>query len=158
MINSLFFKQSKRLTVKILGAVILILTGTIIFDGAAPLSQIISMSSIGIVLLGYSISYEFRKDYINKKHFQLFGITLFKYKLDVLFPDYIIVFSASFKQGSDWGPVAALGKETKEGSYVVRLFKGKKHFTVCTSNSLASAKDKAGKLAALLNVELIVKN
>jgi hypothetical protein len=56
MINGLFFKQPKPLTVKILGTIILILTATIIYVGVAPLSQLIGMSIIGIVLLGYSIS------------------------------------------------------------------------------------------------------
>lgn len=158
MIKTLFFKQSKPLTVKILGAVFLILVGSLVYEGVAPLNQIIIMSILGMVLLGYSISYEFRSDYTNKKYFQLFGITVFKQKLDVIFPDYITVFSASYKQGSEWGPVAALGKETKEGSYVVRLFKGNKHFTVCKSNSLGSAKNKASRLAELLKVELVLKN
>lgn len=158
MKNSIYFKQSKPLTVKMLGAIILVLVFFFIYDGIAPLNQIVVMSIIGILLIGYSFSYEFRNDYNNKKHFQLFGISFFKFKLEVFFPDYISVFSASFKKGSDWGPVAALGNDNKEKSYVVRLFKGNKHFTVCQGNSLTVAKAQASKLSNLLKVKTIVKD
>lgn len=76
----------------------------------------------------------------------------------MFYPDYISLFSASFKQDATWGQVVALGKQLKDKSYVIRLFKDRQHFTVFKSHSLDSAKDKATQLTSLLDVKLIVKN
>ena len=157
MKNKLFFNQKKALTVRILGVVILVLLAYLWFNVSLPISQIVVMFSLGIFLVGYSVAYEFNNDFKNKKHLKLFGVTLFKVSLDVLFPEYISVFSASFKKGADWGSVAAIGKENKENDYVIRLFKGRKHFTVYKTKSQEEARDKATALATLLKVELVLK-
>jgi len=73
-------------------------------------------------------------------------------------PDYITVFSASFKKDSEWGPVAAMGNQTRSAKYVIRFFKGNKHFTVWMSNSQALAKTKAMELGQLLQTEVRLKN
>jgi len=97
MIEAMHFKQSKPLTVKMLGVVTLLFIGCIVYAGSPPLRQIITMSAIGILLVGYSISYEIKADFNNKMHLKLFGITVFKHSLDLIFPEYITVFSARFK-------------------------------------------------------------
>lgn len=85
-------------------------------------------------------------------------MSLIKLKLDVIHPEYISVFAASYKKGSEWGPVAALGNENREKDYVIRLFKGRKHFTVYKAKSLSEARNKGAELAELLQVELKVKD
>ncbi|WP_298505580.1 hypothetical protein [uncultured Maribacter sp.] len=55
----------------------------------------------------------------------------------------MIVFSAKFKQGAEWGSLAAIGKERREDSFVIRFFTGNKHFTVYRTSSLKKAKEKA---------------
>lgn len=154
MIEAMHFRQSKPLTVKILGVVILLFIGYIVYVGTPPLSQIITMSATGILLVGYSISYEIKADFSNKKHFKLFGITVFKHSLNLIFPDYITVFSARFKQSSNWGPVAAMGKEIGNTNFVIRFFKGSRHFTIFKTNSLELANTEADKLGKLLKVQV----
>lgn len=154
MIEAMSFRQSKPTTVKILGVVILLFIGYVVYAGNPPLSQIITMSAIGIPLVGYSISYEIKTDFNNKTHFKLFGLTVFKQRLAIIFPDYITVFSARFKQSSNWGPVAAMGKENSDSIFVIRLFKDSRHFTVFKTNSLELASTEAEKLGRLLNVEI----
>jgi len=112
------------------------------------------MATIGLLLVGYSISYEIKSDFNNKTHYKFFGITVFIQRLAIIFPDYITVFSARFKQSSDWGPVAAMGKETDNETFVIRFFKGNRHFTVFKTNSLKLANTEAEKLGLLLNVEI----
>lgn len=154
MILAIHFKQPKPITIKILGTVILLMTAFIGYGGTPPLGQMITMLSIGTLLLAYSISYEIKANFNNRRHFKLFGITIFKQSLDIAFPDYITVFSARFKQRSDWGPVAAMGKENSNAAFVVRLFKGNRHFTVFKTNSFDLANIKAEMLGRLLNVEV----
>jgi len=154
MSNAMFFKQSKPVTVQILGVILLVLMAISVYEGEPPLSQIISMSAMGIILLGYSVSYEIRSDFDNKRHIQLFGISVLKSKLKLSYPEYVTVFSARFKQNTDWGPVAALGKEANSGSFVIRLFKGNKYFTVFKTKLIETANMKAEKLAKLLGVSV----
>ena len=146
MIEAMHFRQSKPSTVKILGVVILLFIGYIVYAGAPPLSQISTMSAIGILLVGYSISYEIKADFNKNKHFKLFGITVFKHSLALIFPEYITVFSVRFKHGSDWGPVAAMGKGNSNANFVFRLLKGHRHFTILKTNSLKLANTEVDKL------------
>ncbi len=157
MKQSLFFKQSKPSTVKILGFFILLLTLMLIYEGVAKINQIIIMLIIGVVLLAYSISYEFCNSFTNYKHFKLFGLSLFRQNLPSFHPNYISVFSSSTKKDSEWGPIAAMGKQSIGKDYVVRMFNENKHFTVFRSRSLEIARTKATELGKMLNVEVSVK-
>lgn len=154
MKNSLYFKQLKPTTVTVLGVFLLIILGMVMFTNSGTLDQYIVLSGLSIVVLGYSISYEITKDFKNKKHYKLFGQTLFRQKLQCIYPEYITVFSASFKQGAEWGSVAALGKERGERLFVIRLFKGNRHFTIFKTKSLEKATTMAVELCELLSVEL----
>ena len=158
MKKALHFKQKKPLTVIILGALMLLLVVYLIFNNSGPLNQKVILGILSIVLIGYSVSFEIGSDFINYRHLKIFGITLFKSKLNISFPDYLIVFSAKYKQGAEWGSVAAMGKQRGGDNYVVRLFKGNKHFTVFRTNSLEVAKTRATELSELLNIEIRGKN
>ena len=158
MTKSIFFKQSKPSTVIILGTSIIALALFLVYEGTASLSQILTMIVLGLLLLGYSISYEFDSNLSHKRHIKLFGVSIFRSKLECIFPEYITVFLAVFKKGSDWGPVSAMGKETRDGKYVIRFFKGNTHFTVWKTNSLPIAVSRAAKLGELINVKVLDKN
>ncbi|UII81587.1 hypothetical protein [Flagellimonas sp. CMM7] len=152
----MFFKQSKPSTVIILGVFMLLLTLLLIYEGTVDLNQIIGMTIIGTVLLSYSISYELRGDFDNIKHFKLFGLSLFKQRF-TFSSDYISVFSTSAKKSSDWGPIAAMGKGTRNEHFVIRLFKENEHFTVFRSKSCETVVPKATELGRILNIEVIIK-
>lgn len=155
--KSLFLKQSKPHTIPVLGGVILVFTLVLLAEGKAGFGQILTMTAIGVVLLGYDISYEICKNLKHKWHFQLFGFTIIRKKLALFIPDYLVVFSALFKKDADWGPVAALGNKAKNGTYVIRLFKGNKHFTIWKPKSLKLTKEKALMAGKLLDVEVKIK-
>ncbi len=152
--KSLFFKQEKPLTVKILGIALLILSLINLITNANKLNQTTTMFLIGLLLLSYSISYEIKKDYKNKKHIKVFGFSIIKLNLEIKFPNYITIFSAQYKQETNWGSVAALGNEAKKERFVIRLFKGNKHFTIYKKNKLEVVKTKAYKLSEFLNIDL----
>ena len=157
MRNGLFFKQSKPFTVIVLGIVFLTIAALVLIQDATQLEQIITMSCIGIILLGYSISFEMKENYDHKKHFKIFGATIFKGKLKCFIPEYATIFSATGIQNSEWGPVAAMGNQRKDQNYVVRLFKGNQHFTLLRTTSYDIAKDKAEKLGVLLKIEVHIE-
>jgi len=154
MNEPIFLKQAKPIMANILGVFVLILAVFLIYEQTAKMSQLLIMLLIVVLLLGHSTSYEIRQDLRHKKHFKLFGVTVFKQKLECIFPDYITVFSALFKKDAEWGPIAAMGKKGREGNYVVRFFKGNTHFTLWKTNSLDLANRKAMELGKLLNVEV----
>ena len=156
--KSLYFKQSKPLTVTILGIVILVLLVFLTIEDRVAWSQIFIMSLIGFVLLGYSVSYEIKENLDHKIHFKLYGVSLFSQKLEVILPEYIIVFSALFKKDSEWGPVAALGSKSKGGTYVIRFFTGNRHFTIWKTKNLDLANTRAKEVGELLNTEVRLKS
>lgn len=158
MSKSLFFKQSKPLTVSILGGSMMALAFVLWTAGGPGPSQISTMLIGGLALLGYSVSFEMIDTLNHKKHLKMFGRTIFKQKLRSFSPEYISVFSALFKQGSEWGPVAALGGKREDGNYVIRFFKGNKHFTIWKATSLEEAKARAKELGALLKVEVRLRD
>lgn len=158
MTKSIFLKQSKPLTLSILGGAILVLTLFLIMEGRAELAQISTMVIIGLALLGYSVSFEIKDNLEHKRHLKIFGVTIFEQKLASLSPDYITVFSALFKQGSEWGPVSALGGKRQSGNYVIRFFKGNRHFTIWKSKSLEAANAKAKEVGDLLKVEVRLRD
>ncbi|MDY8135327.1 hypothetical protein [Aquimarina sp. 2201CG5-10] len=152
--NEVFLKQSKPLKVKILGILIIVLIVYLFFFYDSPLSQIVTLSIISFLLLSYSISYEIRKDFSNYKHISFLGFSVFKQKLKIDFPDYISVFSASFKQDNEWGAISAIGKEGKHDAFVVRFFSGNKNFTIYKTNKYSRALSKSNKIGDLLNIEI----
>lgn len=152
--KSIFLKQQKPLKVKILYMLIFMLTIYLIIVDTIILSQIMTLLGIGLILLGYSVSYEIKKDFENHKHIMFFGFSVFKEKLVINFPEYISVFSASFKQDNTWGAVSAIGTKQRQDAIVIRFFSDTTHFTVFKTSSHTIAFDNAKKLKALLDVEI----
>lgn len=123
MIKAFFFEQMKPLTVKILGAILLVFVLYLILTNSGPLNQKVFLGILSLVLVGYSVAYEIGRDFENYKHLKWFGFTVFKSKLQIPKPDYLIVFSAKYKQGAEWGSVAAMGKERKGDNFVIRFYR-----------------------------------
>jgi len=154
MMNTLFFKQQKPSKVKILAVLILMLDGYLLFKSYSTISQMLILFAIAIILLGYSVSYEIRKNFDVFKHLKFLGITIYKAKEDLAFPEYISVFSALFKQDNEWGSVSALGTQEKHSSFVIRLFNGNSKFTLFKTNNYQKAIVRANELSELLGVEV----
>lgn len=154
MKKSIFLKQRKPLIATILGIVFLVLILFLGYEGIAAYGQIMTMLVVGMLLLGYSVSFEINSERKHKKHFKLFGYTVFKQRLTCISPEFISVFSVVFKKDSEWGPVAAMGNQTRKGTFVIRFFKGNAHFTIWESDSLPLANAKASALGQLLNIEV----
>ncbi|MEO9893536.1 hypothetical protein [Aurantibacter sp.] len=154
MKNTLFFRQKKPIIAPILGAMFILICLIDFIGEKTDYTKILVLVIFAVLLFGYTVSYEITKEYVNFRHFKLFGFTLLKSKLNIVFPDYISVFSAKYKRSAEWGPVAAMGKEQSGDSLVIQLFAGKKHFTIYRTNSLKKAKGKAAELSDLLRVKL----
>lgn len=157
MKTSMFFKQEKPITPKVLGFILLLLTAVSLNSTKVPLSQIISMGAIGSALLGYSISYEICKEGVHFKHLKLFGLTVLKTELKSFNPDVIRAFPASFKSNFNWGPVAAMGKQNRTDKYVIRLFEGSRHFTIFKTSSFETASTRAKMLGEILQISTEVR-
>ncbi len=81
--SSLFYKQQKPLTVKILGCLMLLFAVYLWATDSGPLNQKVVLGILSIVVLGYSITFQIGKEFTNYKHFQLFGLTFFKSRLSI---------------------------------------------------------------------------
>ncbi len=155
MKTAVSFRQKKPTTVIVLGIFLAILAILIFLEDRTKLEQVIVMFCMSLLLLGYSTSYEMRGDYNHKRCFKVFGLALWKGKLDCIAPEYIKVFAATSVQRSDWGPISAMGSRRKAQDYVIRMFKGRRHFTLYRTGNLDLARAKGKRLGELLEVEVI---
>jgi len=151
---SLYFEQLKPLKIKILGIVIFPLIGYILFKEIGSIFQIIFLLVISVILLLYKIRYEVMVGGYVYKHFGFLNITVYKRKMDISYPEYISVFSASFKQDNEWGSVSALGTQERHEKIVIRFFNGTEKFTLYKTNNYTIALKKAKELGELLDVEI----
>ncbi len=158
--KSVFLKQLKPQQATISGSVLLLLIPVLWYFKENSVDKILILLLIGLVLIGYSVTYEIQKGFENYKRIRLFGVTLWKQKLKVLFPEYISVFSTSFKKDNEWGTVAALGTKSVNENVVIKFFKGQKNEIVYKSSEYANALEKANELSVMLNVRVhdAVKN
>lgn len=156
--SSIIFKQTKPLTVVILGYFLAFIFLLFVVFHKPPLSQLLILFLLAFVLIGYSIRFEIESNYLNTKLFSLFGFVIFKQKLIIIFPEYIVLMPSTFSSSSDWGSVAALGKGKSNSFYVIRLFKGRDNFILYKSASLSIAKQKAEALSTLIGVPLKTRN
>jgi len=152
--KTVLLKQTKPQQATIFGYVVLAFIPVLLYFNENSISQIFIFSLIGLVLVSYSTTYEINEEFQNFKRIQLFGFTIWKEKLTLFYPDYISLFSASFKKDNNWGSVAALGTQSKNQNLVIKLFKGHKNEIIYKSNDYNSALRKANELGALLNVKV----
>jgi len=151
--KKLCFKQEKPITVKIMGSLLFVF-GIINYSDLVGSLLVVFLS---LVLLGYSISFKITKGYCNYKRFSLFGIVVFKKRIDILFPKYISLFGSSFSKSNDWGPISALGTNSSSDGFAIRLFNEEDNFILYRSNNLIKIRKMAYELSELLVVELVDK-
>ncbi len=154
MINYVICKQEKALKGKIVTSIVLIFSFLFLFNETEPFLPRLIVFIITLLIFGFSTSYKISSDFNNQKLFSFFGIHFFSAKLDLDFPDYISIFSASFSLNNDWSTVSALGTKERHDKVVVRFFKGNRNFTVYKTGRYEAAVQKANELSALLNVEV----
>ncbi|WP_109302045.1 hypothetical protein [Aquimarina sp. AU474] len=147
-------KQEKALKGKIVTSIVLLFSFLFLFNQTEPFLPRLILFIITLLIFGFSTSYKISSDFNNQKLFSFFGLSLFSIKLDLDFPDYISVFSASFSLNNDWSTVSALGTKERHNKVVVRFFKGNKNVTVYKTNKYQEAVEKANELRTLLNVEV----
>jgi len=147
-------KQSKPLQVSINGYVLLAFIPFLLFNNPNAFVRVGLLLLGGLVLVGYSVQYEVNKNFINYKLWTFFGFTVFKSKLNLFLPEYISLFSTSFKKDNDWGAVAALGTKSKSSNIVLKFFKGAKNEIVFKCNDYYTALKKAEELSELLDISI----
>ncbi|MDH7446325.1 hypothetical protein QBK95_11850 [Aquimarina sp. 2201CG14-23] len=118
------------------------------------MSSRIILFSISLLVFGFSISYKIDKSFNNYKLFSVFGLVLFRTRLEIDFPDYISVFSGSFSAKNEWSTVSALGIKERHEKIVIRFFTNNKNVTLYKTDNYDMALQKAKTLSKLLNVEL----
>lgn len=154
MMGSCILKQKKPLKIKILSFLMFFMVVSLLLRTEHSWAQILFLLTIASILLGYSISYQISKNFKNVKRIKLFGLTIWRSELVLDYPEYISVFSTSFKQNNEWGTVSALGTKSRNDAVVIRFFKENRNFTVYQTNSYEKAVDIANELGQLLDVEV----
>jgi len=152
--NAVKLNQTKPQQTTLSGYVLLVLTPVLWYFNENTLTKVGIFFIIGLVLIGYTVTYEIRNNFENFKIISLFGFPVWRQRLTLFKPEYISVFSASFKKDNEWGAVAAIGGETKIKNVVVKFFEGRKNEIVFKSNDYTEALEKATELGLLLNVRV----
>lgn len=152
--NSVLCKQEKALKGGILSIIVLLVSIAFLFYTEELLLYRVIFLVSSLIIFGYSVSYRINKDFNNQKLFSIFGFVVFITKLNLEYPDYISVFSASFSLDNEWGAVSAIGTKERHHKIVVRFFTGNKNFTLYKTDKYENALDKANALSELLNVEI----
>ncbi|XLS29247.1 hypothetical protein ACJD0Z_00155 [Flavobacteriaceae bacterium M23B6Z8] len=117
----------------------------------------IVLTLVGIVLLIFRIEKEIHSDFKNKIRYKLGFITVFKKNWRIKFPDYISMFKTHSSTKHEWGPVAALGKESKDLKYHIRFFTENEWTNIVTTNRRNEVEEAGVKLKKLLQVEVLNK-
>jgi len=152
--ESVVCKQERALKGRIITIIIFVVSIIHLFMLSQPLLPRLVLFFIATLVFGFSVSYRINKDFKNQKLFSVFGITLFRSRLDLEFPDYISVFSGSFSLDNDWGAIGALGTKERHDKWVVRFFKENRKFTLFKTNNYQKAIDKGNALSNLLGIEI----
>ncbi len=152
--KSIICKQERALKGRILTTIVLVFAVLYLFQTSEPILARLIFLTITLLIFGFSVSYKINGDFNNQKLFSVFGAVLFKTKLELDFPDYISVFSASLKLDNEWGAVSAIGTKERHDKLVVRFFNENKNFTLYKTENYQKALDKANALSTLLNVEV----
>lgn len=154
MMKYVVCKQERPLKGKILSVLILCFSVVFLFMNVEPIETRMIFFLIASLIFGFSKSYRINADFNNQKFFSVFGLNIFTTKLQLLYPDYISVFSASFGLDNEWGAIAAIGTKEKHNQFVVRFFKNNQNNTVFRTNTYDEAIEKAYELKELLKVEI----
>ncbi len=154
MMKHLICRQEKALKGRILITILVIFSFAFLFTKSESLTIRILFFVTSLIVFGFSVSYKINEDFINEKLYSVFGLVLFKTKLDLEFPDYISVFSGSFSVNNEWATVSAIGTKERHENIVVRFFTENRKTTLYKTNDYKKAIDKANGLKELLEVDI----
>ncbi|WP_271770051.1 hypothetical protein [Aquimarina algiphila] len=152
--KSVFCKQEKPIKGRILSVLVLLVSIAFLFYTEESILSRLVFFFFSLIVFGYSVSYKINKDFNNQKLFSVFGFPVLKTKLNLDFPDYISVFSASFSLDNEWGTVSAIGTKERHSKIVVRFFTKNKNFTLYKTERYEKALKVAHELSELLEVEI----
>ncbi len=147
-------QQTKPQQVKITAFILLVLTPILWYYNENSIEKVLTVLFIAILMLGYSVSYKIKSDFDNYKVINVFKVPLWNQRKAFIFPDYISVFSASYKKDNEWGAVSALGTKSKTQNVVIKFFSNRANEIVYKSNSYEDVLEKANELSKLLNVRI----
>jgi len=147
-------KQEKALKGKILTSIVLVFSFFFLFNQTEPFLPRVILFVVALLIFGFSVAFKISKDFKNKKVYSFFSIPFFAVDLNLEFPDYVSVFSTSFKLSNEWSTVSALGTSEKHDRVVIRFFKDNRHYTVYKTKYYKLAVEKANELGEMLNVEV----
>ncbi|NAS31604.1 hypothetical protein GTQ40_11525 [Flavobacteriaceae bacterium R38] len=151
--NSIAFKKHRSARAWYIGGSVSIL-GLL---GWGNWNQVIILGLLGVLIVAFGSHYIITSDYNNKHCYSFFGITFLKKRLEIIYPDYISIFTINEKRSNEYGPVSALGSISKDAFFFLRIFKENKHFTLYKSNDYHKVLSKGNELKAMLKIELIDK-
>ncbi len=151
-------KQERASKGKIVTIIVLAFSVFYLFEMSEPIFSRVVLFTISLMIFRFSISYKINRDFNNEKLFSVFGITIFKTKLEIDFPEYISVFSSTFSSDNEWSSVAALGTKERHDRVVVRFFNGNKKFTAYSTRDYKKAIETANRLSSMLGVNIYDAN
>ena len=152
--NYILCKQKKASKGQILSVILLIAAIAMFFVDSETLLSKFLFLFIALVILGTSVYYKITSEFDNKKIYMVFGVPIFKMKLDVVYPDYISIAPGKFKSDNEYSSVAALGTEEKYDMFALRFFKDNKNDKIYMSSSYEDVLEKAKWLSNVLNTEI----
>ena len=152
--NYILCKQKRASKGQILSVILLIIAIAMFFVDSETLVSKFLFLFIALVILGTSVFYKITPEFDNKKIYMVFGIPIFKIKLDVVYPDYISIAPGKFKSDNEYSSVAALGTEEKYDMFALRFFKDNKNDKIYMSSSYEDVLEKAKWLSNVLNTEI----
>ena len=152
--NYILCKQKRASKGQILSVILLIIAIAMFFVDSETLVSKFLFLFIALVILGTSVFYKITPEFDNKKIYMVFGIPIFKIKLDVVYPDYISIAPGKFKSDNEYSSVAALGTEEKYDMFALRFFKNNKNDKIYMSSSYEDVLEKAKWLSNVLNTEI----
>ena len=152
--NYILCKQRRASKGQILSVILLIAAIAMFFVDSETLLSKFLFLFIALVILGTSVYYKITSEFDNKRIYMVFGVPMFKMKLDVVYPDYISIAPGKFKSDNEYSSVAALGTEEKYDMFALRFFKDNKNDKVYMSSSYEDVLEKAQWLSNVLNTEI----
>lgn len=151
--SKLVFKEKLPLKARIIG-------GFLTLFGLISWSQpdaFFTLIVLGIIILVFQINKEIHSDFQNIIKYKIGPIPVFSKKWKIIYPDYISLFKTNTSTKHEWGPVAAMGKESNNIKYHIRFFSKNEWVNIHTTTKKNEALRVGEQLKSLLQVELINK-
>ena len=152
--NYILCKQRRALKGKIVSIIFFLFALALFLDASKSFTVKFGFLFVSLIIIATSVYYKITSEFDNKKIYMVFGVPIFKMKLDVVYPDYISIAPGKFKSDNEYSSVAALGTEEKYDMFALRFFKDNRNDKVYMSSSYEDVLEKAQWLSNVLNTEI----